>query len=215
MHNVTEYPANSSSDLNTKHFDVQPDGDTQTGLVVFHQEDSTFGPYITVNSELQPGRHVRIEGEDLYAFRELLNELPESAFVRPADPVLETYCFKDNDGDWFYWDDEADGWRWVFFAPSSIFGASSEIYGSLDSVAEMSYIDGEPTPKPEPFWRTGDILVYQSEHFMSVYERKDDGWYRISGSHSRHKIGKVDRDDAVHQRRLENFPDRYTAIRAR
>jgi hypothetical protein len=30
---------------------------------------------------------VFIEGEDLFALRELLNELPEEAFVRPADPV--------------------------------------------------------------------------------------------------------------------------------
>lgn len=30
-----------------------------------------------------------ITGEDLFALRELLNELPEEAFVRPADPVVE------------------------------------------------------------------------------------------------------------------------------
>lgn len=30
---------------------------------------------------------VRVQGEDLFAFRELLNELDESAFTRPKDPV--------------------------------------------------------------------------------------------------------------------------------
>ena len=36
-----------------------------------------------------PGAHdvVAVAGEDLYALRELLNELPEEAFVRPAEPV--------------------------------------------------------------------------------------------------------------------------------
>lgn len=38
----------------------------------------------------EDGRNVAIVGEDLYALRELLNELPEEAFVRPADPVDPT-----------------------------------------------------------------------------------------------------------------------------
>lgn len=32
---------------------------------------------------------VRILDEDLFALRELLNEMPESAFTRPADPVMK------------------------------------------------------------------------------------------------------------------------------
>ena len=32
-------------------------------------------------------RATLVQGEDLYALRELLNEMPEEAFVRPADPI--------------------------------------------------------------------------------------------------------------------------------
>jgi hypothetical protein len=38
----------------------------------------------------RPGPIVGVKGEDLFALRELLNEMPEEAFVRPADPVYVT-----------------------------------------------------------------------------------------------------------------------------
>jgi hypothetical protein len=34
------------------------------------------------------GGRVRVSGQDLFALREMLSELPEKAFVRPADPVV-------------------------------------------------------------------------------------------------------------------------------
>lgn len=50
-----------------------------------------FGSYVgsehfSVNVD---GWYVPVLGEDLYALRELLAELPEEAFVRPAEPVAK------------------------------------------------------------------------------------------------------------------------------
>jgi len=41
--------------------------------------------------------HVDVRGEDLYALREFLAELPEEAFVRPADPVKKPERWTDGD----------------------------------------------------------------------------------------------------------------------
>lgn len=40
---------------------------------------------------------VRVEGEDLFALRELLNEMPEEAFVRPAEPVNPAEVWTEGD----------------------------------------------------------------------------------------------------------------------
>lgn len=42
-------------------------------------------------------RRVLITREDLFAFRELLRELPEESFVRPADPVEKVTPWEDGD----------------------------------------------------------------------------------------------------------------------
>lgn len=54
---------------------------------------------IDLDDETAPPNSVRIQGEDLYALRELLNEMPEEAFVRPAEPVKAPvdYGFKPGD----------------------------------------------------------------------------------------------------------------------
>lgn len=50
----------------------------------------------SVDSDSGPGP-VDIRGEDLYALREFIAELPEEAFVRPADPVEKPERWADND----------------------------------------------------------------------------------------------------------------------
>jgi hypothetical protein len=64
--------------------------DPEPSVTMLFHGGGDLGPaHIVVNPwradhEEQP---VHIAGEDLYALRELLNEFPEEAFKRPADPV--------------------------------------------------------------------------------------------------------------------------------
>lgn len=59
---------------------------------------------------------VAITGEDLFALRELLNEMPEEAFVRPADPVVALPRWADGDvvrndtSGYLY--ERKNGWWW-------------------------------------------------------------------------------------------------------
>lgn len=65
------------------------DGKSQASLLFHSGDPHNGGPQIVVNPWHldHDGPLTRIEGEDLFALRELLNELPEHAFVRPAPPV--------------------------------------------------------------------------------------------------------------------------------
>ena len=58
-------------------------------------------------------RVIAIEGEDLYAFRELLDELPESAFKRPAEPVKKADPWVEGDEVYGENNDGANAWIYV------------------------------------------------------------------------------------------------------
>lgn len=160
---------------------------TQGGLtgevtVLFHQGYN--GPHQSAvvlhpwNTDGQ--RALAITGEDLYAFRELLNELPEEAFVRPKDPVEEFFTIKDDDGDWWAWN--AERGRWVV----------ATIGHSTFDIGETA--GGIPTSGPndwgaikvsddraveEPRWTDGDI-VKPDVNSTVTYIRRDGEWFRVS-----------------------------------
>jgi len=60
-------------------------GGREISFTFVTENGGLVGPHIVANP--WSDNAVAISGEDLYAFRELLNTLPEEAFVRPADPV--------------------------------------------------------------------------------------------------------------------------------
>lgn len=84
---------------------------------LFHQGNDLRSPSVVLHPwNTDDQQALAITGEDLYAFRELLNELPEEAFVRPKDPVEEsrwtdgdivkpglhsTVTYIRRDGEWF------------------------------------------------------------------------------------------------------------------
>jgi len=145
--------------------------------------------------ELADGQTVAIKGEDLYAFRELLNNLPEEAFVRPADPVEvapEDHGTILVDGDDEIWVFNGYVDRWFLTGP---FSRLEEYTGSeidhalarrehggdvinrsgLDSGAEGIFEQyGGAIAAPLPRWSDGDVI--RNGDTGHVYLRESGSW---------------------------------------
>lgn len=132
------------------------------------------------------GPYCLIVGEDLFALRELLAEIPEEAFVRPADPEPESYCFIDGDyglwvysdhnQSWHYGEDDLQG-RLKRDHPSAYPGFDS--WGS--AVASYGIL---PVRQPEPEWVDGDVIVYHASDADWVRVRQGGQWQRVTGPFS-------------------------------
>lgn len=151
----------------------------------------------------ETGANLVIAGEDLYALRELLNELPEEAFVRPAAPVEEFVTIKDGDGDW--WVQEGDQFRAIWTTER---GA---IQGGHLPLAQLESQYGIDDGKPE--WLPGDVVIFtpSSRRFTTTYTRQESGnWARVSGQIG--LDGEEDTDEQINNR-LKSNPSQYRAIR--
>lgn len=85
MHNYAEHTHFSKLVVVNPDHDHSPNGATYSGVTF--QFGSLVAPgkalFVVIDNRLRA-----VVGEDLYALRELLNnDLPEEAFVKPADPV--------------------------------------------------------------------------------------------------------------------------------
>jgi len=140
------------------------------------------------------GPAVRIEGEDLFALRELMAELPESAFVRPADPVevvSEHHGTILIDGDDEVWVFNGYVDRWFLTGPFSRLeeytGADidwhlarrattySDGRTGLDEGAEKIFAEyGGAIAAPLPRWSNGDLM--RNGHTGNLYFRERGQW---------------------------------------
>jgi hypothetical protein len=80
MHNIIETHFGEAHPFT--HLHIRPDGPHDSALIQFGSMSDPNHLSVSVKNSYTP-----ILGEDLYALRALLNELPESAFVEPAPPL--------------------------------------------------------------------------------------------------------------------------------
>lgn len=99
----------------------------------------------------QPGPIVRVQGEDLWTLRELLNAMPEEAFVEPA-PV--------------------DGDRWL---PGDVVTFETRHGGTKFALVRQPsggvwarYRDGEPTGEPSD-WSDADVTRLVRREGLNLY----------------------------------------------
>ena len=164
----------------------------RTVSILFNEpgESSIFtGPAVVIDP--WGDLNVRIEGEDLYAFRELLNELPESAFVRPADPV-EVPEFADGDRfkavqfDIIY---TRAGGQWQ----TSGTDADTTWRGTDKQIADLLKF-GNAAKIDKAAWVEGDKVVNIEETGHAwLYIRNADGTWKPIGF-GRGKDGRPSRD---------------------
>ena len=181
---------------------------------------------LVVNPWLPEEQRVEIKGQDLYALRELLNEMPEEVFVRPADPALpEEHGFALIDGDGDLWLFNTRVGRWYLVANLT---CSEESWFESDVERVMSI--SEPIIAPErdprcgfdegaeaifeqyggrvvalPRWADGDVVRNDISGYL--YERKNGWWWnRTEGSHN--AIPDIDMSNAV-----DDFPDANIVLR--
>jgi hypothetical protein len=149
--------------------------------ILFHKGLGSYQPSVVIHPWGLDGHEAaRIAGEDLYAFRELLNELPEEAFVRPEDPVEEFFTIKDVNGDWWVWDSERKAWAvgtigrvtYDFKESGVILTKGPDNWGKL-----------RVSDDQEPRWTDGDIVKPDVDSPVT-YVRRGGMWDRTAmGEH--------------------------------
>lgn len=156
-------------------FTVHSESTDQDFRVLFHPGGYNAPPCLTLDptfyGEEGNAKPVRVEREDLYAFRELLNELPEEAFVRPKDPDPESYVVKDSDGAWWELAPTSERWRVVWMEGTGVVTGNTGGLG-LDDFPD-DHID-----KGKPRWTDGDIVRPNNGRNNITYIRRAGEWDR-------------------------------------
>jgi hypothetical protein len=155
--------------------------------VMFTDQGLVVNPWMS-------GQQIRIQGEDLFALRELLAEVPEHAFKRPKDPEVTYNFLVDGEGDW--WVECVDhGYRLVGNSetgPIQSMLARSRSVGSydLDDLIEEYGID----VGVRPCWVAGDIVRECWADGEDVLGRDVEGvWTSVKGTSSiRHTDKDID-----------------------